>query len=53
MTPHMQRAGVQMQEELDKAVLTEALTTKNEVTRTNENAYDLIVKCNTALNKKK
>ena len=53
MTPHMQRAGVKMQEELDKAVLTEALTTENEVTRTNENAYDLIVKCNTELNKKK
>lgn len=50
---HTEEAGAKMQEELDKIVLTEALTTSNEVTRTDENAYDLIVKCNTALNKKK
>ena len=48
---HTEEAAYSMQEEMDKAVLTEALTTSNEVTRTDENAYDLIVKCNTALNK--
>ena len=50
---HTEEAAYSMQEEMDKAVLTEALTTKNVVERTSENAYDLIVKCNTALNKKK
>lgn len=50
---HTEEAAYSMQEEMDKAVLTEALTTANEVTRTDENAYDLIVKCNTELNKKK
>lgn len=50
---HTEEAAYSMQEEMDKVVLTEALTTSNEVTRTDENAYDLIVKCNTVLNKKK
>lgn len=50
---HTGEAGSKMQEELDKIVLTEVMTTENIVERTDENAYDLIVKCNTALNKKK
>lgn len=50
---HTEEAGAKMQEEQDKIVLTEVLTTKNVVERTDENAYDLIVKCNTLLNKKK
>ena len=43
---HTEEAAYSMQEEMDKAVLTEALTTENVVERTSENAYDLIVKCN-------
>lgn len=50
---HTDEAGAKMQEEQDKIVLTEVLTTENTVERKDENAYDLIVKCNTALNKKK
>lgn len=50
---HTDEAGATMQEEQDKIVLTEIMTTGNTVERTDENAYDLIVKCNTALNKKK
>lgn len=52
--PHTEEAGYKMQEEMDKAVLTEALKTSNEVTKEeNDKAYDIIVKCNLALNKKK
>lgn len=54
INPHTEEAGAKMQEEMDKAVLTEALKTKNTVTKgANETAYDLIVKGNLALNKKK
>lgn len=52
--PHTEEAGYKMQEEMDKAVLTEALTTSNTVTKTgSDKAYDVLVKCNLALNKKK
>lgn len=52
--PHVAEAAASIQEEMDKAVLTEALLTTNTVTSTAGNvAYDLIVKSNTALNKKK
>lgn len=54
INPHTEEAGFKMQEEMDKAVLTEALTTKNVVTKgETDKAYDAIVKCNLALNKKK
>lgn len=52
--PHVAEAAAKIQEEMDKAVLTEALTTSNEVSHVeSDKAYDKIVKCNTALNKKK
>lgn len=52
--PHVEEAACKIQEEMDKAVLTEALKTKNVVKHTEgDKAYDKIVKCNTALNKKK
>lgn len=51
---HVEEAGYGLQEATDKFVLTEALKTSNEVTKEgDEKAYDLIVKANTALNKKK
>ena len=54
INPHTEEAAYSIQEELDRAVLTEALTTSNEVTKeAEEKAYDLIVKCNMELNKKK
>ncbi|MFX5245208.1 hypothetical protein ABTD35_20655, partial [Acinetobacter baumannii] len=37
----------------DKYVLDEALKTENTVTKNELKAYDIIVKCNTVLNKKK
>lgn len=52
--PHVAEASAKIQEEMDKAVLTEALTTSNEVSHVEgDKAYDKIVKCNTLLNKKK
>lgn len=52
--PHTNEAALGMQEEMDKAVLTEGLTTKNTVEKAEgEKAYDLIVKTNLALNKNK
>lgn len=52
--PHVTEASSGMQEEMDKSVLTEALTTTQEVTKeANEKSYDVIVKLNMALNKKK
>lgn len=52
--PHVEEAGYGLQEATDKFVLTEALKTTNKVTKSEGDfAYDLIVKCNTALNKKK
>lgn len=52
--PHTEEAGYKMQEEMDRTVFTKALTTKNTVTKgANDKAYDVIVKCNLALNKKK
>lgn len=52
--PHVAEASARIQEEMDKAVLTEALKAKNKVTHVEtDKAYDKIVKCNTALNKKK
>ena len=51
--PHVQEAGYGLQEATDKYVLDEALNTENEVTKGELKAYDIIVKCNTALNKKK
>lgn len=51
---HVEEAGYGLQEATDKFVLTEALKTSNTVTKAGEEkAYDLIVKANTALNKKK
>ena len=51
--PHVQEAGYGLQEASDKFVLDEALKTSNTVDKGADKAYDLIVKCNTALNKKK
>lgn len=52
--PHVTEAAASIQEEMDRAVLTEALNTTNVVTgASGDFAYDLIVKSNTALNKKK
>ena len=52
--PHVEEAGYGLQEATDKFVLTEALKTSNTVSKAgDEKAYDLIVKANTALNKKK
>lgn len=52
--PHTEEAGYKMQEDLDKAVIAVGYATKNTVTaETGERAYDTIVKCNLALNKKK
>ena len=51
--PHVQEAGYGLQEATDKYVLDEALKTENEVTKDALKAYDIIVKCNTILNKKK
>lgn len=51
--PHVQEAGYGLQEATDKYVLDEALNTENEVTKDELKAYDIIVKCNTVLNKKK
>lgn len=51
--PHVQEAGYGLQEATDKYVLDEALKTENEVTKDELKAYDIIVKCNTVLNKKK
>ena len=51
--PHVQEAGYGLQEASDKFVLDEALKTSNTVVKGADKAYDLIVKCNTALNKKK
>ena len=51
--PHVSEAGYGLQEATDKFVLDEALKTSNEVTKGSDKAYDLIVKCNTALNKNK
>lgn len=52
--PHVEEASAKLQEEMDKAVLTEALKTENTVGHVEtDKAYDKIVKCNTALNKKK
>ena len=52
--PHVEEAGYGLQEATDKFVLTEALKTNNKVTKGgSDKAYDLIVKANTALNKKK
>ena len=51
--PHVQEAGYGLQEATDKYVLDEALKTENEVTKDALKAYDIIVKCNTELNKKK
>ena len=52
--PHVEEAGYGLQEATDKFVLTEALKTSNTVTKGgSDKAYDLIVKANTALNKKK
>ena len=51
--PHIEEAGYGMQEDADKYVLTEALKSTNTVTVTNEKAYDIIVKLNGVLNKKK
>lgn len=52
--PHVAEAAAAIQEAMDKAILTEALTTTNQVThKEGDKAYDKIVKCNTALNKKK
>ena len=51
--PHVAEAGYGLQEATDKYVLDEALKTSNEVTKGSDKAYDLIVKCNTALNKNK
>ena len=51
--PHVEEAGYGMQEDADKYVLTEALKTSNTVAVTDEKAYDIIVKLNGVLNKKK
>ena len=51
--PHVQEAGYGLQEATDKFVLDEALKTSNTVDKGSDKAYDLIVKCNTALNKNK
>ena len=51
--PHVQEAGYGLQEATDKYVLDEALKTLNTVTKNELKAYDIIVKCNTLLNKKK
>ena len=52
--PHVEEAGYGLQEATDKFVLTEALKTSNKVSKAgDEKAYDLIVKANTFLNKKK
>ena len=52
--PHVEEAGYGLQEATDKFVLTEALKTSNTVVKGGtDKAYDLIVKGNTALNKKK
>lgn len=51
--PHVQEAGYGLQEATDKYVLDEALKTENTVTKNELKAYDIIVKCNTVLNKKK
>jgi hypothetical protein len=51
--PHVQEAGYGLQEATDKYVLDEALKTENTVTKNELKAYDIIVKCNTLLNKKK
>ena len=52
--PHVEEAGYGLQEATDKFVLTEALKTSNTVSKAgDEKAYDLIVKANTFLNKKK
>ena len=51
--PHVQEAGYGLQEATDKYVLDEALKTSNAVTKGELKAYDVIVKCNTELNKKK
>ena len=51
--PHVQEAGYGLQEATDKLILDEALRTTNTVTKGELKAYDIIVKCNTELNKKK
>jgi hypothetical protein len=51
--PHVAEAGYGLQEATDKFVLDEALKTSNIVEKGSDKAYDLIVKCNTALNKNK
>ena len=51
--PHVQEAGYGLQEATDKFVLDEALKTVNTVDKGSLKAYDIIVKCNTALNKNK
>lgn len=54
INPHTEEAGYKMQEEMDRAVFTKALKTNNKVTKGEQDkAYDAIVKCNLALNKKK
>ena len=51
--PHVSEAGYGLQEATDKLILDEALRTENTVTKNELKAYDIIVKCNTELNKKK
>lgn len=51
--PHVEEAGYGLQETTDKYVFAEALKTTNTITVTDEKAYDIIVKLNTKLNKKK
>lgn len=52
--PHVEEASATMADTMDEAVLTEALTTSNTVTKEEGDfIYDVIVKCNMALNKKK
>jgi flavin-binding protein dodecin len=52
--PHVEEASATMAETMDRAVLAEALNTTNEVEKaTTETIYDVIVKCNMELNKRK
>ena len=51
--PHVQEAGYGLQEATDQYVLDEALKTLITVTKGELKAYDIIVQCNTELNKKK
>ena len=51
--PHVSEAGYGLQEKTDGIVFEEALKTTNTVEKGALKAYDIIVKCNTELNKKK